>query len=166
MPDARYQGAYAEQYVSALALACDVNVSCWTIDDHGVDLTLCPAGKDHPKVDVQVKSWSTPRGSEEHWHFDRLNEVQYNHLVPEDDQPERVLVVLIVPKDRAARTELMTDGLLLRHHAYFTGVPGPRIEIPDPRRRRQVLVPKRNVLTPAALRSLVVPHLVHQRSGS
>jgi len=165
MPDARYQGAYAEHYVRTLALASNVNVATWAIDDHGVDLTLRAPGKgQRGKVDVQVKSWSTPHGSADFWHFDRLNEVQYNHLVAEDDQPVRVLVLLVVPAAGLDRTVLVDDGLLLRHCAYYATVPGPRIEQPDPARRRRVLVPRKNLLTPAALRRLVYPQLLPQRS--
>jgi hypothetical protein len=166
VPDARYQGEYAEQYVRTLALACDVNVASWAVDDFGVDLTLCVAGRGHPKVDMQVKSWSTPRGTDDFWRYDRLNEVQYNHLVGGAEEPPRYLVVLIVPAEAVQRTEVVAEGLLLRHQAYFAEVQGPRIEPADASRHKQVLVPRRNVLTPATLRGLLQPQLVPQRSGS
>jgi uncharacterized protein DUF4365 len=167
VPDARYQGIYAEYYVRTLALASDINVATWAIDDHGVDLTLRAAGRGQvPKVDIQVKSWSTPHGTDLMWHFDRLTEVQYNQLLAEHDQPRRVLVVLIVPRDDSLRTEVVDDGLLLRHRAYFTELSGPRIEMPNPARRRKVMVPRQNLLTAKALRGLVHPQVVPQRSGS
>jgi len=172
VPDARYQGAYAEMYIRSLALAAGLNALTYTIDD-GLDVQIrytddadSPALRSWPGVDLQVKSWSTPRGGGDFWTFDRLNEKQFNKLAGDDYTVPRYLVVLVVPADRLRLTEVVDDGLLLRHHAYFATVPGPRVGSPDVTRRKQVLVPKRNVLTAATLRGLVHPELVAPRSGS
>jgi hypothetical protein len=171
VPDARYQGAFAESYIRSLALASGLNVLHAVVDDDGVDAMIRYSGEvgavASPGVDVQVKSWSTPSGSDAHWHFDGLNEQQYNRLAGRNYQMPRFLVVLVVPADRSRFAEVLVDGLLLRHHAYFTSVAQePRIKEPDPRRRRRVLVPKRNVLTPEALRAILHPGLKTQRSAS
>jgi len=171
VPDARYQGAFAESYIRSLALAAGLNVLHAVVDDDGVDAMIRYSGDvgsvASPGADVQVKSWSTPSGSDTFWHFDGLNEQQYNKLAGGNYQMPRFLVVLVVPADRSRFAELLDDGLLLRHHAYFASVAlEPRIEAPDPRRRRRVLVPKRNLLTAAALRAMLHPELVAQRSGS
>ncbi|WP_326561217.1 DUF4365 domain-containing protein [Micromonospora sp. NBC_01796] len=169
MPDSRYQGAFAESYIRSLALASGLNVLHAVVDDDGVDVMVRYSGEvgavASPGADVQVKSWSTPAGSDTVWHFDGLNEQQYNRLAGGNYQMPRFLVVLVVPAHRNRFAEVLDDGLLLRHHAYFTSVAQePRIEDPNPRRRRRVLVPKRNVLTPTALRAMLHPGLVVQRS--
>lgn len=172
MRDPRYQGAYAEMYVRSVALAAGLNVLTYEVDD-GIDAMVRYTRDDDsdpdelrswPGIDLQVKSWSRPAGSGDHWRFDGLNEKQYNKLAGDHVHP-RYLVVLLVPADRAELTEVVRDGLLLRHHAYFTRVAGPRIESPDGTRRRRVEVPKQNVLTAGALRALVNPALLTQRSA-
>ncbi len=79
----------------------------------------------------------------------------------------RLLVVLIVSVERDRFTAMLSDGILLRHLAYFTSLAEqPRITDPDRRRRRRVKVPKRNLLTPQALRGLLHPELIAPRSGT
>jgi hypothetical protein len=172
VPDARYQGAYAEKYIETMALAAGLNAMSYTVDD-GIDIFIRYTADDDspdalrswPGVDLQVKSWSTPSGSADHWSFDRLNEKQYNKLAGDFTHP-RYLVVIIVPSDRFRLTDLADDGMLLRHRAYYTQVSDPRIENPSTNRRRRVLVPKENVLTAATLRSLVHPDLAVVRDTS
>jgi hypothetical protein len=170
VPDTRYRGEYAEAYVRALALAAGLNVATFAVDD-GIDAQIRytseddhPVLRNWPGVDLQVKSWSTPAGQHDFWSFSGLNEQQYNKLVGKFTFP-RYLVVLIVPTDRWLLTEVRDDGLLLRHCAYYTTVPGPRVAHPDPSRRKGVRVPKRNVLTAQSLRHLVSPQLIAQRSA-
>jgi hypothetical protein len=174
LPDARYQGEYAEMYIKALALAAGLNALTYSVDD-GIDMLIRYTADEEadsgglrswPGIDLQVKSWSTPSTSGESWTFDRLNEKQFNKLAGADHTHPRYLVVIIVPTDRLRLTDLHEDGLLLRHHAYYAQVPGPLIERPDPNRRKRVLVPKCNVLTASRLRGLVHPELVVPRSGS
>jgi hypothetical protein len=167
VPDARYQGAYAEAYMEALALAAGLNVAIHKVDD-GIDLLVRYTGdelvRSWPGIDLQVKSWTTPTGTGEFWSYDRLNEKQYNKLATPDKTHPRYLVVILVPADRSRLAEVVEDGLLLRHRAYFAQVPGPVVENPSDKRRKRVLVPKRNVLTAAKLRELVHPALVAPRS--
>jgi hypothetical protein len=160
-------------YIKSLAMAAGLNVLTYEVDD-GIDALVRYTKDDDadsdelrswPGVDLQVKSWSTPLGSGDFWAFDRLNEKQFNKLAGDHVHP-RYLVVLVVPADRARLTEVVDDGLLLRHFAYFTKVSGPRFESPDGARSTRVRVPKENVLTAATLRWLVHPELVAQRSGS
>jgi hypothetical protein len=160
MPDARYQGAYAESYIRSLALASGLNVLRAEIDDDGVDAMIRYSGEigtiASPGVDVQVKSWSTPRKDGEFWKFDGLNEQQFNKLAGLNYQMPRFLIVLIVPTDRVRLAEILADGMLLRHRAYYISVAHePRIENPSTSRRRHILIPKNNVLTSDALRKLV-----------
>jgi hypothetical protein len=168
LPDARYQGAYAESYIETLALAPGLNVLIHKVDD-GIDLYIRYTADDGtvrmwPGIDLQVKSWSTPVGTDEFWSFRGLNEKQYNKLAAADQTQPRYLVLVLVPADQSRLTEVVEDGLLLRHRAYYTQVTGPVIPEPDHRRRRQVLVPKRNVLSAARLRALMPPVLVTPRS--
>jgi len=134
------------------------------IDDDGVDVMIRYSGEvgyiASPGIDVQVKSWSTPRVSADCWAYDRLNEQQFNKLVGTNRQMPRYLVVLVVPADPERLTELLDDGLLLRHRAYYASMAHEQaIAAPCADRRRRVLVPKANVLTVAALRGLLHPDL-------
>jgi hypothetical protein len=174
LPDARYQGAYAEMYIQALALSAGLNAMTYCVDD-GIDMLIrytaddetdSPTLRSWPGVDLQVKSWSTPSGAGDCWTFDRLNEKQFNKLAGTDHTHPRYLVVIVVPADRSRLTDVADDGLLLRHHAYYTQVSGPLVACPDASRRKRVLVPKRNLLTAAELRRLVSPELVSPRSAS
>jgi hypothetical protein len=171
VPDARYQGEYAEMYIKSLALSAGLNVLTYAVDD-GIDAMVRYTSDDDsdsdelrswPGVDLQVKSWSTPSGSADYWTFDRLNEKQFNKLAGDHVHP-RYLVVLLVPEDRLRLAEVVSDGLLLRHLAYYTSVSGPRILGADSSRRKSVRVPKRNVLTAAELRKLISPELSSMRS--
>lgn len=162
--DTRYQGAYAESYVRTLALAAGLNVLRPELDDYAIDMMIKyvdPAGRSRNwSRDVQVKSWSTPVGSDDSWNFGALNEVQYNALVAEDSTSPPLLVVVIVPPADVDLASMNEDGLLLRKRAYYTEIPGPRIESPSKRRKRAVAIPKANVLTDATLRRLVCDDLV------
>jgi Domain of unknown function (DUF4365) len=164
VPDVRYRGAFAEYYVRALALAAGLNVLHATVDDDGVDAMIRYSGEvgviASPGIDVQVKSWSNPAGSSSAWHYDGLNQKQYNKLVGDNYQMPRYLVLLIVPKDQARLAELLDDGLLLRHCAYFTSIADkPRIAAASSGSSRRVHVPKANLLTASALRGLLHPDL-------
>lgn len=164
VPDMRYRGAFAESYVRTLALAAGLNVLRAEVDDDGVDVMIRYSGRvgplASPGIDVQIKSWSSPSGSASAWHYDGLNQQQYDQLVGHDYQMPRYLVLLIVPDDHRRLAELHGDGLLLRHHAYYTSIAG-EARIPHPRSgsSRRVHVPRANLLTPVALRGLLRPDL-------
>src|SRR5260370_35944196 len=104
MPDVRYRAAFAEAYIRCLALAAGLNVLRAEIDDDGVDVTIRYSGEvgyvASPAVDVQVKSWSAPSGSGAAWHYDGLNEPQFNKLAGTNYQMPRFLAVLVVPAER------------------------------------------------------------------
>jgi hypothetical protein len=163
VPDVRYRGAFAESYVRTLALAAGLNVLRPEIDDDGIDAMIRYSGAvgplASPGIDVQIKSWSSPSGSAGAWHYDGLNQQQYNQLVGDSQMP-RYLVLVIVPSDQNRLAELHAEGLLLRHHAYYTSLAGqPRVANPSTGSSRRVQVPKANLLTPAALRELLHPDL-------
>jgi Domain of unknown function (DUF4365) len=164
VPDVRYRGAFAESYVRTLALAAGLNVLHAAVDDDGVDAMIRYSGTvgalASPGIDVQIKSWSSPSGSDSDWHYDGLNQQQYDKLVGDNYQMPRYLILLIVPSDQHRLAELLDDGLLLRHRAYYTSIAG-QPHIPNPRSAgsRRVRVPKANLLTPSALRSLLHPDL-------
>lgn len=171
MPDVRYRGAFAESYVRTLALAAGLNVLRAEIDDDGVDAMIRYSGRvgavASPGIDVQIKSWSNPSGSDSDWYYDGLNQHQYNHLVDDNYQMPRYLVLLIVPNDQHRLAELLGDGLLLRHHAYYTSLAGqPRVINPSSGSSRRVHVPKGNLLSPSALQNLLHPDLSPARVRS
>jgi hypothetical protein len=55
------------------------------------------AGKRHPKIDVQIKSWSNPAGKGVDWGYPMRVE-HFNELAGEDYSLPRFLIVVIVPK--------------------------------------------------------------------
>ena len=164
MPDVRYRGAFAESYVRTLALAAGLNVLRPEIDDDGIDAMIRHTGRvgpvPSPGIDIQIKSWSSPSGSHVAWHYDGLNQQQYNQLVGDDYQMPRYLVLVLVPSDQHRLAELHDDGLLLRHHAYYASLADEtRIADPSANSSRRVHVPRANRLTTSALRGLLHPDL-------
>lgn len=161
----RLQGKFGEDYVRVLASAAGLLVYTYDLDGDGIDLGFRFPGRVNrvasPAIEAQVKTWSKPSGRAGDWHFDGLNEVQFNKLAGDDYSVRRFLFLVLVPPDARDYASLSTDGMLLRHLGYFISLrDAAPIEHPDSRRRRPVRVPKANVLTVATLRKLTDLSLV------
>jgi hypothetical protein len=159
-----HQGKFGQDYVRVLASAAGLLVYEFDLDRDGIDLGLRFPGRlsdaASPGIEVQVKSWSTPRPSAGLWRYDGLNEEQFNKLAGDDYSVPRYLFLVQVPSDRRAYADIGPDGMLLRYLGYFQSFQQePRIAQPDRRRRRPVQVPTANVLTVHALHGLVHPGL-------
>ncbi|MQA95961.1 MAG: DUF4365 domain-containing protein [Streptosporangiales bacterium] len=163
MLDSRnHQGKFGQDYVRVLASAAGLLVYTPDLDRDGVDFLLRWPGPGlvgpaaSPAIDVQVKSWSVPKKSGGFLRFDGLNEVQFNKLAGPNFQVPRVLFVVVVPTEKDAYSEIRTEGMLLRHQAYYLSLHGEEpISEPDKERRRAVQVPIGNVLTVRSLQSLM-----------
>lgn len=143
-----------------LASAAGLLVYTPDLDYDGVDFLLRWPGANGPSaspaIDVQVKSWSVPAKSGGFLRFDGLNESQFNKLAGPNFQVPRYLFVVVVPSERAAYSELRTEGMLLRHQAYYLSLHGEEpIAEPDKGRKRAVHVPVGNVLTVGSLQTLM-----------
>lgn len=161
--DARnHQGKFGEDYVRALASAAGLLVCCYDLDVDGIDLGLRIPGRVgnsmSPGIDVQVKSWSRSRASAGEWHFDGLNEAQFNKLAGPDFTYPRFLFVVCVPTNPHEYATIQTDGMLLRQLGYYRSLANEvPISQPNRARRRPVRVPLSNVLTARTLRGLIHP---------
>jgi Domain of unknown function (DUF4365) len=155
--DARnHQGKFGEDYVRVLASAAGLIVRTDDIDYDGVDFGFKLPDTVSPAIDVQVKSWSTPRAVGGQWSYDRLNEKQFNRLAGDDYTVPRFLLVVLVPPSPEAYADFHTEGVLLRHLCYYRSLQDePRIGSPRADRHRLVRIPIANVLTVQTLRSLL-----------
>lgn len=155
-----HQGKFGQDYVRVLASAAGLLVYTPDLDYDGVDFLIRWPGRmgaaASPAIDVQVKSWSRPRNTEGHLHFNGLNEVQFNKLAGSAYTVPRYLFLVTVPPDREIYSEIRTDGMLLRYQGYYLSL---RDEAPteNPRtdKRHLVRVPIGNVLTVRSLRGLL-----------
>jgi hypothetical protein len=103
---------------------------------------------------VQVKSWSTPRGSDEAWRYSGLTEKRFNALAGQRRVP-RLLFLVIVPPDTGAFASADEELLRLSRAAYWVSLEDlEQIENPRCERRVPVLVPRQNLLTTKTLRHL------------
>ncbi len=173
MLDAKnHQGKFGEDYVRVLASAAGLLVLDQDLDVDGIDLSLRLPGRfryvSSPLIEVQVKTWSTPRrtASGEHWQYDRLNEVQFGKLAGDNFAVPRYLFLIIVPKNARQYVQFTPEDMRLHHLGYFLSLrnesPPDR---PDSHRRRPVRVPLGNVLTVQSLLHLVHPDLPDHPPG-
>lgn len=169
--DARmHQGTFGEDYVRVLASAAGLVVQTNYPDADGIDLGLKFPGHvgpvASPAIEVQVKSWSTPRAVGGMWSYDRLTEAQFNKLAGDDYLVPRFLFVVLVPPNPEQYADFWTDGVLLRHLCYYHSLRDePRFPKPRRDRHRLVRIPTANVLTIRTLRALIGPQLTLADAG-
>src|ERR1044071_2386392 len=110
--DAGHQGDFGETFIRALAAAANLDALRADRDRAGVDWTLrYPAAhgrRGFPLIDVQVKSWSDPRGSEAAWRYP-LEVKNYNWLAGPDYLVPRFLFLVVVPRPAAAWTDIRAE---------------------------------------------------------
>jgi Domain of unknown function (DUF4365) len=157
-----HQGKFGEDYIRVLASAAGLIIYTADLDHDGVDFLLRLPGRRGPAaspgIDVQVKSWSKRRQSDGMWHYDGLNEMQYNLLAGPNYTVPRYLFLVNVPPKADNYATVLTDGLLLRYQAFYTSLrDNELIADPSTRRRRMVEVPVGNVLTVRTLQGLLQP---------
>lgn len=122
------------------------------IDLHIVGMT--EVDDDFPLAKVQVKSWSTPRGDDLAWRYDRLNEKQFNALAGPRIVPA-FLFLVVVPPDPMDYALADAQRLQLCYAAYWASLADrPKIPDPDSKRYVSVTVPRTNLLTVESLTSL------------
>jgi hypothetical protein len=159
-----HQGKFGADYIRLLASAAGLAVWTPDVDLDGIDLGIRWVGRDGHRaaagIDVQVKSWSNPRKVGGDWHFNNLNESQFNQLAGDDHVVPRYLFLVVVPKSQDLYAEMLTDGMLLRYQSYYVSLRDePLVEHPSQNRKLIVPVPIGNVLTTKTLRTLTHPNL-------
>lgn len=154
------QGLHGEGFLFAMASSAGLLVTRSSLDVDGVDWLLAfpgPAGTVRsPKIEAQVKTWSKPQGDAEAWHF-RMSIEHFNALAGRGFELRRYLVLITVPDETECYARCDDTGMCLSHAAYWVSLVEhePVLALGTGPKTRTVLVPKRNLLSPATLRSLV-----------
>ena len=156
--DSGHQGDFGETFIRALAAAANLDALRADRDRVGVDWKLrypAYAGRrGFPLIDVQVKSWSDPSGTDVAWRYP-LEVKNYNWLAGRDYLVPRFLFLVVVPRTVAQWTDITPDRLLLRHAAYWACF-HDALPLPRPKRSSTytVRVPRANLLHIRALHGL------------
>lgn len=163
---------FGRDYVRAIASAAGLFVHTYDPDRDGVDLGFRFPGRLNgvvsTAVEARVALWAqdTHLPATAEWHYQGLGEDQFNRLAGDDFTVPRYLILVRVPPDEESYLEFRTDGIILRHLAYYCSLRDESpIERPDPRRYRAVRVPVANVLTTGSLLNLVCSVRVAERSA-
>jgi hypothetical protein len=159
------QGYYGESFVRVLAASAGLVVSRADLDVTGEDFTVGYPGQlgslRHPKIEVQIKSWSRPQGDVTNWRY-RMRADHYNELAGGMFYLPRFLFLVIVPDDPDRYTTVSDDALCLHRAGYWASfVKKPQV---NGAQSLTVDVPRRNLLTPASLRGLFTTTIPRSRS--
>src|SRR5947208_1796380 len=117
-----YQGYYGEAFVRALAASAGLIVSRPDLDVTGEDFSIGYPGMRgslrHPRIEVQVKSWSNPGGSLATWRY-RMRVEHFNELAGDMFYLPRYLFLVVVPDDTARYSRATDDALQLHRAGYW-----------------------------------------------
>ena len=157
--DARHhQGHFGEAYVALIAASSGLTVARTHPDVDGADLIIGYKGQAgntrHPKVELQVKTWSKPKFDENLWRY-RMSSLQFNELAGRDYGLPRFLVLVIVPPDPADYISPGHSELAVRNLAYWVSLEHLNRIDETLRSTVPVDVPRRNLLTGETLKHLV-----------
>jgi hypothetical protein len=156
----QHQGLFGESLVRVLASAAGLIVSRAELDVAGDDFTISHKGvlgaTRHPKIDVQVKSWSqrvaVHRGG--YWKYP-MKARHFNELAGTDFVLPRFLVLVIVPDDCADYATTRHDVVELKYAAYWLSLRDRQPVNGAPDATVRVDVPLDNLLTVDALHTLM-----------
>ena len=95
-----HQGYFGESFVRVLASAAGLVAGKQDIDVTGVDFSFDFPGSRgttrYPKIEAQVKSWSSPAGSADMWHYGMTVD-HFNDLAGPGYHVPRYLFLIVVP---------------------------------------------------------------------
>lgn len=157
-----HQGYFGESFVRVLASAAGLIAGQQDVDHTGVDFSIDFPGTRgtvrFPKIEAQVKSWSSPKGADLHWHYP-MDVRHYNNLAGEGFAVARYLFLIVVPSDTGQYAQVDETSMRLSHCGYWASLRDAPVIDEAAQRHITVQVPKRNLLTVNGLRSLlgVVP---------
>lgn len=145
--------AYLHAVTSAAGYVCYLPL----VDDDSIDRTIAAAGKvrgilESPRIDVQLKSTVRSLGGEEAYLTFRLKRKNYDDLRRTTMVP-RLLVVLLLPRERHRWVEQTHEQLICRHAAYFLSLHGLPAE--EGKASVTVKVPRKNLFSATNLRRLM-----------
>jgi hypothetical protein len=147
-------------YVRAVAARAGFSVEETRKDRDSVDLTICARGAlfadapiTSPDLKVQVKAATLGPLPEREFDFDVLSH-NYNALVDTKRSAPLILVVFVMPKDKARWLSCTESRLALRQCAYWVSLAG---QPPTSNKTKQrIKVPRAQIFSPPSLRELLV----------
>lgn len=155
-----HQGYYGEVFVRALAVGAALVVKTSSIDVDGADMTVNSPGPRgtscRPKIDVQVKSWRSPK-----YNRDRsalrypLRVANYNQLISTEVHERFYLVVVVVPDDPSQFVIDGQDHSVLHRSAYWMSLEGRETSTKDDEYHETIEIPVLQRLTVQSLIALV-----------
>ncbi|MFG1610907.1 DUF4365 domain-containing protein [Actinoplanes sp. NPDC049265] len=164
-----HQGYFGESFVRVLASAAGLIAGQQDLDHTGVDFSIDFPGirgtVRFPKIEAQVKSWSSPKGTDLHWQYP-MKVDHYNNIAGEGFAVSRYLFLIIVPPDVSQYAEVDENSMRLSHGGYWASLRGSPVLDRTEQRYVTVSVPKRNLLTVNGLRSLLDPVPAQRMSAS
>lgn len=146
------QECFADTFLLAVAAVAGCTATRPTVDDDSIDWTLSCRLSRRPKLDVQMKSSSRPRGNETHIRHS-LKRKNYDDLIQQDLIAPRILILAILPSAVRGWMNLSVEQLVLRHAAYWVSLAGQ----PQSGNTTSVTVsvPRRNLFNVGALRRMM-----------
>jgi hypothetical protein len=155
-----HQGYFGESFVRVLVSAAGLIAGQQDVDHTGVDFSIDFPGvrgtARFPKIEAQVKSWSSPKGSDHAWHY-TMDVEHYNNIAGADFSVRRFLFLIIVPSDVTEFAEIDETSMRLSHCGYWLSLADQPVIDPETQGSITVRVPKRNKLTVPALLALLNP---------
>jgi hypothetical protein len=156
----QHQGLHGEGFIFAMASSAGLLVSRPTLDVDGVDWLISHRGPlgsvRSPKIEVQVKTWSAPTGSDQAWTY-RLSVGHFNAIAGSGFIIPRYLLLVTVPTDSNEYAVCDVAHMRLGHAAYWLSL-ADRALLPtgdNDAKSTVVSVPRGNLLTPQTLMALV-----------
>ena len=147
------QEQFSDGFLMAIAAAAGCALSRPVPDNDSIDWTLSCRLPRRPKLDIQLKSTIFQTGAIGDIRY-RLNMKNYNDLILADLVVPRILLLVVVPRRLEEWLSMTPESLLLRYTAYWRCLSGePRLRNT---RNCTVTIPQRNLLTPAALREMML----------
>jgi hypothetical protein len=164
-----HQGYFGESFVRVLVSAAGLIAGQQDVDHTGVDFSIDFPGTRgtarFPKIEAQVKSWSSPKGNDLHWHYP-MDVNNYNNLAGEGFVVPRYLFLIIVPADTHEYAEVDQTSMRLSHCGYWASLEDRPLVDPAAQRHVTVHVPKGNLLSVSGLRALMRPIPARRVSAS
>lgn len=146
------QECFGDAFLLAAASVAGCSVSRPRPDDDSIDWTLSCKLPRRPKLDVQMKTTSTDAGNGDAIRYP-LKKKNYNDLILTNFLAPRILVLVTLPTNMEDWLLLTAEQLVLRRCGYWVSLAG------EPQRDNETLVtvavPRRNLLTPEAVRQIM-----------
>lgn len=152
------QEQFSKAFITAVASLAGCAAAEPRPDHDSIDWTLsCRLHPRRPKLDLQVKSVSTPSGEGARIRY-ALKRKNYDELIPTELLAPRLLVLVVVPAQPTAWLSMSPDALILRHCAYWASLRG----LPSTENDRSVTVevPRANLFDVEALTRLM--HVINE----